>query len=337
MVAAMARVSDISAAVLRAGLDEVFGVVAGRFRRREVRLRARGCLAGLLSGLDRASGWSLAEQAGEATPDGMQRLFTTACWDPGLVCDDLRGYVAGEPGPDGVLIGDDTGFEKKSVCSAGVQRQYTGTAGRITNCQVGVFLAYAGPNGRALIDRELYLLRSWTGDRRRCAMARIPPETAFATKPQLLQAMITRAITAGVRSGWVTADEAYGDNGPLRSFLEERQVPNVLAVSCDHMASTAAGRRRADALARTLPPGAWQRHSCGAGAKGQRWYDWALAATASPAHVLLIRRSVTRPRELAFYLCATRPGRYRWHGWSRAPEPAGQSRNASRPPRTRPG
>jgi DDE superfamily endonuclease len=194
----MARVGDIGAAWLQGGLDEAFAQVAGRFRRREVRVRARACLAGMLSGLERKTGWSLAERAGEASPDGMQRLFTTACWDEGLVRDDLRSYVAAGLGaPDGVLIGDDTGFEKKGTGSAGVQRQYTGTAGKITNCQVGVFLAYASRAGRALIDRELYLPRSWTADRGRCAAAKVPAETGFATKPQLLQAMIERVLSAG--------------------------------------------------------------------------------------------------------------------------------------------
>ena len=170
----LARVDDIEAARLASGLDDAFALVAGRFFRREVRLRARACLAGMLSGLERRTGWSLAEHAGEATPDGMQRLFTTARWDEDLVRDDLRGYVAAALGdPDGVLIGDDTGFEKKVAWSAGVQRQYTGTAGKITNCQVGVFLAYASPKGRALVDRELYLPRCGPGTRpgwpgRRC-------------------------------------------------------------------------------------------------------------------------------------------------------------------------
>jgi DDE superfamily endonuclease len=136
----------------------VFALVAGRFFRREVRVRARACLGGMLSGLERKTAWSLAEHAGEATPDGMQRLFTTARWDAGRVRDDVRGYVAAALGdPDGVLIGDDTGFEKGGYRSAGVQRQYTGTAGKITNCQLGVFLAYASPMGRALVERELYL------------------------------------------------------------------------------------------------------------------------------------------------------------------------------------
>ncbi len=145
----LATVDDIGASRLLAGLDDAFSLVAGRFQRREVRVRVRACLAGMLSGLERKTGWSLAEHAGEAGPDGMQRLFTAARWDAGLVRDDVRGYVTAALGdPGGVLIGDDTGFEKKGASSAGVQRQYTGTAGKITNCQLGVFLAYASPKGR---------------------------------------------------------------------------------------------------------------------------------------------------------------------------------------------
>ena len=169
-VASLARVDDVEGAWLASRLDDAFALVAGRFFRREVRVRARACLAGMLSGLERKTGWALAEHAGERSPDGMQRLLTTARWDQDAVRDDVRGYVAailGDPG--GVLIGDDTGFEKGGSCSAGVQRQYTGTAGKITNCQVGVFLAYAGPRGRALIER---------------------------------------AVAAGIPFGWVTADEA---------------------------------------------------------------------------------------------------------------------------------
>jgi SRSO17 transposase len=305
-VAVLATVDDIEAARLEAGLDDAFARVAGRFRRREARVRARACIAGMLSGLERKTGWSLAEHAGERTPDGMQRLFTTAKWDEDLVRDDLRGYVtAALGGPDGVLIGDDTGFEKKGACSAGVQRQYTGTAGKVTNCQLGVFLAYAGPEGRALIDRELYLPRSWTGDPERLAAAKAPAGMAFQTKPQLLRAMIERAIDAQVPFGWVTADEAYGDNGPLRAFLEEKQFGYVLAVSRDHVITTPAGRKRADALAAVLPKAAWQRLSCGNGAKGRRYYDWAIIATGRPEISLLVRRSIARPRELAFYLCHT--------------------------------
>jgi SRSO17 transposase len=255
-VAALARVDDVEASRLLAGLDDAFALVAGRFFRREVRVRARACLAGMLSGLERKTGWSLAEHAGEAGPGGMQRLFATARWDHDAVRDDVRAYAAAALGdPDGVLTGDDTGFEKKGARSAGVQRQYTGTAGKITNCQLGVFLAYASPKGRALVDRELYLPRSWTADEARLAGAGVPDGTGFRTKPQLLQAMIERAIAAGTPFGWVTADEAYGDNGPLRAWLEEQQVSYVLAVSRDHVITTPAGRRRADALAGALPEG----------------------------------------------------------------------------------
>jgi SRSO17 transposase len=305
-VAVLARVDDIEAARLASGLDDAFALVAGRFFRREVRLRARACLAGMLSGLERKTSWSLAEHAGEASPDGMQRLFTTARWDEDLVRDDLRGYVTAALGdPGGVLIGDDTGFEKKGACSAGVQRQYTGTAGKITNCQLGVFLAYASPRGRALIDRELYLPRSWTADEGRLAAAQVPEDRRFRTKPQLLQAMIERAVAAGVPFSWVTADEAYGDNGPLRAFFEEEGIAYVLAVARDHTVATPAGPRRADVLAAA---GAWHRLSCGNGVKGRRWYDWALFATDRPEISLLVRRSVSRPSELAFYRChAPRP------------------------------
>ena len=186
-----------------------------------------------------------------------------------------------------------------------MQRQYTGTAGKITNCQLGVFLAYAGPKGRALIDRELYLPRSWTGDEARLAAAQVPQETAFRTKPQLLELMIKRAVGAGIPFAWITADEAYGDNGPLRAFLEEQQLSYVLAVARDHVITTPAGRRRADALALKLPKRAWQRLSCRNGAKGQRWYDWALIATNRPEISPLIRRHTSRASELAFYLCHT--------------------------------
>ena len=163
-MAALARVDDVEGSWLRARLDDAFAVIASRFFRREVRVRARACLGGMLSGLERKTSWSLAGHAGETAPDGMQRLFTTARRDADLVRDDLRDYVAGALGdPDGVLTGDDTGFEKGGTRSAGVQRQYTGTAGKITNCQIGVFLAYSSGQGRALVDRELYLPRSLDG------------------------------------------------------------------------------------------------------------------------------------------------------------------------------
>ncbi|MFI6928702.1 IS701 family transposase [Nonomuraea spiralis] len=292
---------------MQAGLDAAFALVAGRFKRPEVRRRARACIEGLLSGLERKNGWSLAEYAGESTPDGMQRLFNAAKWDVDGVRDDLRGYLMEHLGEaDAVLVGDDTGFTKQGDRSAGVQRQYTGTTGKITNCQIGVFLGYASNRGRAVLDRELYLPQdSWIAQPERCAAAQIPDQIGFATKPQLLQTMIERTLAASLPFGWVTADEAYGDNGPLRRHLESHQINYVLAVSRAHQITTATGKARADVMATKVPKSGWQRLSCGPGAKGERRYDWALIATDSPAHRLLIRRSPSNPADLAFYLCHT--------------------------------
>ena len=262
-------------------------------------------LLGLVSGLERKNGWTLAEFAGDATPDGMQRLLSAARWDQDAVRDALGRYVAAELGdPGGVLIADETGFEKSGSHSAGVQRQYTGTAGKITNCQVGVFLAYAVPGrGRVLIDRELYVPRSWTEDEQRCAAAGLPEDTELVTKPQLARKMIERAIGSGVPFSWFTADEAYGGNGRLREWLEANKIPFVVAVACDHQVPAGAGRKiRADALAARVPGRGWQLMSCGDGSKGERLYEWAIADAGPGGHYLMIRRSLTSG-ELAYYRC----------------------------------
>ena len=300
-------VGDVDPAGWLDRFDDMFAeVVAPAFFRREPRLRARAYLLGLASGLERKNGWTLAEWAGDTTPDGMQRLLNAARWDAGEVRDALGRYLAAELGdPAGVLIADETGFEKAGAHSSGVQRQYTGTAGKITNCQVGVFLAYAVPSRgvRVLVDRELYVPRSWIADEQRCATAGIPGDIEFATKPLLARRMVERAIRSGLPFSWVTADEAYGDNGGLRQWLEERQVPFVLAVACDHRVPAGAGRMiRADALAARVPARGWQLMSCGNGSKGERLYDWAIAGAGSDGHYLLIRRSLTSG-ELAYYRC----------------------------------
>ena len=295
-------------------------LIAGRFRRVEPRRRVGAYLRGLLAGLERKNGWTLAEHAGAGSPDGMQRLLRTADWDVDGVRDDLRGYVLDQLGdPSGVWIVDDTGFIKKGVRSAGVQRQYTGTSGKIDNCQLGVFLAYGSSRGRALVDRELYLPTSWTEDADRCAAAGVPAEVGFATKPQLALAMLARAHDAGVLHGWVTADEAFGQNRTFRSWLAARAVPFVLATRSDDKLTCPDGRRhQAKHLAALAGAGAWERRSAGPGAHGERLYDWtvlALAATAKadglPAgwgHWLLVRRQIDpepgKDPELAFYRCA---------------------------------
>jgi SRSO17 transposase len=279
--------------------------VGSRFRRVEPRRRARAFVLGLLAELPRKNCWTIAEHAGDATPDGMQHLLARARWDADGVRDDLRGYVTGQVGdPDAVLVVDETGDLKKGTATAGVQRQYTGTAGRIENAQVAVYLSYAAPAGHALIDRELYLPRSWTGDPARCRAAGIPADVGFATKPQLARRMIERAIAAGVPFAWAAADEAYGDNGPLRAWLEDSQIRYVLAVSRDHrVPAGAAHTTRADELAARLPRRAWQRLSAGEGAKGHRYHDWAWISIpgSRPGHRWLLIRRTPRTGELAFY------------------------------------
>jgi SRSO17 transposase len=292
-----------------AGLGELHERLGPRFGRAEPRRRALAYVRGLLAGLERKNGWTLAEHAGDVSPDGMQRLLRTAGWDADAVRDDLQQYVAERLGDAGaVLIVDDTGFLKKGTRSAGVQRQYSGTAGRTENCQVGTFLAYASAKGRALIDRDLYLPQAWTDDRDRCRAAGIGDEVAFATKPQQAKAMIARAVAAGIPFRWVTGDEAYGQVKYLRCWLEERDIFHVVATKRnDTVPAASALDARVDELIAALPAQAWQRRSCGDGAHGPRVYDWARAAVRplhAPArgHWVLARRRIS-DGELAYYIC----------------------------------
>ena len=238
----------------------------------------------------------------------MQRLLSAAVWDEAGVRDDLRGYVLEHfADPGAVLVVDETGDLKKGTATVGTQRQYTGTAGRTENAQVAVYLAYAAPAGSAFIDRALYLPRSWTADPARCRAAGVPQDTAFATKPALARQMITGALDAGTPAAWVTADEVYGQDPQLRAELARRGLGYVLAMAKRHPVTTGIGARPAIELARRLPARAWQRMSAGPGAKGPRWYDWALIEAADPAvtegsgpHWLLIRRRIS-DGEYAFY------------------------------------
>ena len=296
-----------------AGLDAVHARIAPRFRRPEPRRRVLAYLRGLLAPIARKNGWQLAEVAGERTPDGMQRLLGDAGWDAEAVRDDLRAYVVEHLGdPTGGLVVDETGFLKKGAKSVGVQRQYSGTAGRIENCQVGVFLAYAGPKGHAFLDRELYLPGGWAADAARRREAGVPAGVAFRTKPQLARAMLERALDAGVPAGWVAGDEVYGGDRRLRVWLEERGVPHVLAVKATEplWAPTERGPAQvpAAALVAALPARAWRRLSAGDGAKGPRLYDWArvpIRPLGEPGrgYWLLARRSLAEPHELAYFVC----------------------------------
>ncbi|GAA2540492.1 IS701 family transposase [Pseudonocardia hydrocarbonoxydans] len=294
----------------QAETDRLLDQMAGRFARVETRRRAGKFLLGLLADLPRKNCWTIAEHAGDLDPHGMQHLLGRARWDTDGVRDDLRDYVTGQlADSDAVLVVDETGDLKKGTCTVGVQRQYTGTAGRIENAQVAVYLTYAAARGHAMIDRELYLPRSWTTDPDRCDRAGVPDDIEFATKPALATGMLTRALRAGVAARWVAADEVYGADPALRTELELQQIGYVLAIGCDRRVPTGAGLLRADALTAGLPRHAWQRVSAGAGAKGQRFYDWALVTLTPPADApdtacwwLLVRRH-RDTGELAFYRC----------------------------------
>jgi SRSO17 transposase len=291
----------------RGGLEALHARIAGRFRRSEVRERVRRYLAGLLERVERKNGWQLAEHLGEAGPQGVQRLLNAARWDVDAVRDDLRAYVIEQLGdPDGVLIIDETGFLKKGTKSVGVQRQYSGTAGRIENCQIGVFLAYAGTAGRAFLDRELYLPKEWAADAARRGEAGVPAATVFATKPGLAQRMLERAFAAEVPAAWVAGDEVYGDASDLRRWLEAQGAAYVLAVSCNHMIWQAGQQHRAAALVAAVPSAAWITRSAGAGSQGERLYDWTwlrlpYESVTGLAHWLLARRSLSDPTEVAYY------------------------------------
>ncbi len=294
-------------------LEDLHGRVAARFYRLEVRERARRYVTGLLGRVDRKNCWQLAEYVKEPTPDGMQRLLSTAQWDADEVRNDLRGYVLDHLGKENaILVIDETGFVKKGDKSVGVQRQYSGTAGRIENCQIGVFLAYAGPQGQAFIDRELYLPREWAFDKPRREEAGVPGDVEFRTKPELARRMLERVLDAGIQAAWVIGDEVYGGDRHLRMWLEGREQPFVLAVKSNEPLWVQTDRGPSQVPAAEVAAGigeeVWERLSAGDGAKGPRLYDWArvpLVRLQEPewGHWLLTRRSITDPTDLAYYVC----------------------------------
>ncbi|MGW1364922.1 IS701 family transposase [Streptomyces chartreusis] len=290
----------------RASFEALIGRIAGRFARVEPRRRAGRLVLGLLADLPRKNCWTIAEWAGEAAPHGMQHLLCRAAWDADAVRDDVRDYVVEHLHEEAaVLVVDETGDVKKGSHTVGVQRQYTGTAGRIENSQVAVYLVYAGQRGHAAVDRELYIPRSWISDPDRCQAAGVDDELTFQTKPELATAMIERFLGAGHQAAWVAGDEVYGGNPKLRAALEARGVGYVLAVACSAEVTTGAGKLRADVLARKLPKRAWQQLSAGDGAKGHRFYHWAVIDLAedAPGHRQLLIRRNRRTGELAYYRC----------------------------------
>jgi len=275
-------------------LEEVQERLAPYFERAEPRQRAMAYIRGLVSTTERKNGWQLAELAGEGTPDGMQRLLNTAHWDADQVRDDLQEYILTHlADPQAVLVVDETGFLKKGTKSAGVAAQYSGTVGKIANCQIGVFLAYATRSGAVLLDRELYLHADWEKDPERCQEAEVPQERRKTIpKPTLAKQMLARAFAHGVQAAWVTGDTVYGGE------------PYVLAVPMNQRVGLT---HRADSVVASWPAEKWQRLSAGEGSQGPRYYDWAWQSLdfrwTEPGwkQWLLARRSLSDPTEMAYY------------------------------------
>lgn len=278
------------------------------FARSDALRRAMSYLAGLLSPAERKNSWQLAEISGDPNPYGFQHLLGRADWDADLLRDTLRTYLTDYLAePDAVGVIDETGFLKKGTHSAGVARQYSGTAGRVENCQIGVFLAYASGQGQTLLDRELYLPKEWIEDRERCRHAGIPDDRAFATKPALALRMLSRTFDAGVVLAWVSGDSVYGDDRLLRGWLEERKQAYVLAVSSNATVWINHEQQQIKAIVAALPRADWERLSAGAGSKGPRLYDWQRLELSDPAQQdwkrwLLVRRNITDPSELTAYI-----------------------------------
>jgi SRSO17 transposase len=295
-------------------LDALGELIASRFARSEVRERAQAYLHGLLATVERKNSWQLAEAAGDATPYGLQHLLGRANWDADELRDDLREYVLERLGDEeAVLVVDETGFLKKGTESVGVKRQYTGTAGKTENCQIGVFVAYASRRGQAFIDRELYLPEEWAHDQQRRKRTAVPERIGMRTKPELAREMLGRALDAGVKAAWVVADSVYGDTRRLGMFLEEREQPYVLALSGKaHVWAGFYQHRVSKVLEEALRQGelvseeGWKRLSAGEGSKGPRLYDWTRLPLNAPMQegferYLLVRRSIEDPDELSAY------------------------------------
>jgi SRSO17 transposase len=292
---------------------ELFGLLAGMFAQARSRFTAFAYIGALLAEPgDRRSCWQLAEQAGHATPRRMQALLGEHAWDWKAALKGLQGFILGHLGdPEAVLVLDETAELKMGQMTVGVARQHAGITGQVENCQTVVFAAYVSARAHALFDFRLYLPRAWCRDRKRRERARVPRDTVFKTKTELATAMVTGAVAAGVPSGWVAGDEVYGRSSKLRAACEQAGKGYVLAVPVNFRVGLhpRPARIRADAAARLVPATAWETRSCGPGCTGHRDYQWAWAATASPQHWLLIRRSLSDPSDLAFFYCHAPAGR----------------------------
>lgn len=309
---------------------------ADLFERSEPREQAAKYVRGLLGGVERRNGWQLAEALGDAVPDRMQRLLNRAHWSAVAARDRLLDFGRERFGaPDAVGIVDETGFLKKGDRSVGVQRQYSGTAGKVDNCQVGVFLGYASRAGHLLLDRALYLPQGWASDPKRRARARVPSKVRFHTKPELALRMLRRAWAHKVPMAWVTGDEVYGDDPTFRAGIAASDRHYVLAVAANtpvwetrpatiapgpypgmgrpptrtRLAPDAPAATTVERVSTSWPASQWHRLAVHQGEKGPIEYDWAAARVVESvgrlpgADVwLLARRSVSSPSEVAWYL-----------------------------------
>ena len=299
------------------GIEEVMKKLNKRFVSRSGRETVQQYITGLMSTAERKNGWQLSEALGKKTPYAIQQFIYRGNWNADEVRDDLREYVKEKLGDEsGVLIVDETGFIKKGKKSAGVMRQYSGTAGRIENSQIGVFLTYATPQGHGIRDRELYLPKEWIDDKERCKEAKIPEDTIFKTKPQMALEMIKSANEAAVPFSWVTADSVYGDFRDIGMWLEGISKGYVMAVSGKAYIWQGFTQRRISTILKALPvteadspvAAGWERLSAGSGSKGERMYDWMLIPANDPPtkgwkRDVLIRRSISKPDEVSAFVC----------------------------------
>ncbi|MFF0041631.1 IS701 family transposase [Streptomyces mirabilis] len=302
---------SIDPRLFQAKFEELTAELAPLFARREPRAHAVAYVRGLLADLPRKNCWTMAEHDGAVRVFGMQRLLYQAVWDEDAARDVVRRFAVRHlAAPGAVLVFDETGQEKKGTATAGVGRQYTGTTGQVSNAVVAVYCTYASAWGHCLIDGDLYVQEHWTKDPERCEQAGLGTDFVFRTKTAIALEQARRAVAAGVPVDWAAGDEVYGRSSQLRGFFEERGIGYVFAVGVNFQVPTRVGPIRADLLAaKKVPRRAWNRLSCGQGAKGPRVYDWALVATAGPRHHLLVRRSLADPTDLAFFYAYVPQGR----------------------------
>ena len=288
-------------------LAELCALIVPVFAQARSRLVAFAYVAGLLAVAgDRKSCWQLGEQAGHATPRRMQALLGEYAWDWRAVLERLQRFILAHlADPQAILVLDETAELKKGTMTVGVGRQHAGITGQVENCQTVVFLAYVTARAHMLFDFRLYLPKQWCSDHGRRERAQVPESTVFATKTEQGTEMVIGAVAAGIPFSWAAGDEVYGRSSKLRAACEDAGKGYVFAVPADFKVTTTPGRRKTAvaALARLVPRAAWETRSCGRGCKGHRDYEWALAATASPRHWVLIRRKISGPAELAFFYC----------------------------------